>query len=270
MVLAADALGEGTVVVEEVSEAGSVPDLSVTNKSDHRVLFLEGEQLVGAKQNRILNTSLLVAANSKTTIPVSCVEQGRWRFKSASLGMSGSYSLSKLRYALKASVCDSLKRGAGHRSDQGRVWKEVAESQKEHGVVSGTSAMEDIFETYRSKLTELQKQFGYVSGASGVAVALGKKLVSVDLFDKPATCERVWERMLSGVLLDSLVASPTVEQPNVKDAETFLGDLTAASWESVKAAAEGEEVRATTEDGVHASALYLTGNLVHGSAAVGV
>lgn len=269
-VLASDALGEGTVVVEEVSEAGSVPDLSVTNKSDHRVLFLEGEQLLGAKQNRILNTSLLVAAKSKTTIPVSCVEQGRWRFESAFLGMSDSFSLSKLRYALKASVCDSLKRGVGHRSDQGRVWNEVAESQKEHGVVSGTSAMEDIFETYRSKLTELQKEFGYVSGASGIAVALGKKLVSVDLFDKPATCEKTWERMLSGMLLDSLVASPTVEQPDVNDAETFLGDLTAASWESVKAAGDGDEVRATTEDGVHASALYLTGNLVHASASMAV
>ena len=264
--LAADAIGEGTVVVEEVSEAGSVPNLSVTNLTDRRVLFLEGEQLVGAKQNRILNTSLLVAAKTKTTIPVSCVEQGRWGFKSKHFDSSGSFSPSKLRYALKASVSDGVKGGHGHRSDQGRVWKEVAESQKEHGVVSRTSAMEDIFEKHQSRLAELHKQFGYIAGASGIAVAVGKKLVSVDLFDKPATCERVWERMLSGVLLDSLVASPVVEQPDIKDAETFLGDLTAASWESVKAAGEGDEIRATTEDGVHASVLYLTGNLVHGSA----
>jgi hypothetical protein len=137
-------------------------------------------------------------------------------------------------------------------------------------VVSDSSAMEDIFETYRSKLTELQKHFGYVRGASGVAVAFGKKLVSVDLFDKPATCERVWERLLSGVLLDSLVAPPTVEHPDINDAETFLVALTSGPWESVTAAGEGDEIRATTEQGVHASALYLTGNLVHGSAAAGV
>jgi hypothetical protein len=38
-------------------EAGPVPELRVENGSDIRVLFLEGEQLVGAKQNRILNIS---------------------------------------------------------------------------------------------------------------------------------------------------------------------------------------------------------------------
>ena len=269
-VLAADAIAEGTVVVEEISEAGSVPNLSVTNKSDHRILFLEGEQLVGAKQNRILNTSLLVAAQSKTTIPVSCVEQGRWGFKSNHFGSSGSYSPSKIRSALKASVSDSLSRGAGYRSDQIRVWQEVARSQQEHGVLSGTSAMEDVFAAQRSKLVELQNQFGYVPGASGVAVALGKKLVALDLFDKPATCQRVWERLLSGVLLDSLVASPSDEQPDIKDAETFLGEIKAASWNPSPSVGEGEEARAETESGVYASALYLAENLVHGSAAVGV
>jgi transposase len=46
------------VTVQEVSEGGSVPDLLVENSGDTRVLFLEGEELVGAKQNRILNTSV--------------------------------------------------------------------------------------------------------------------------------------------------------------------------------------------------------------------
>lgn len=74
--LADEAIGRGTVTVEEVSESGSVPDLSVENLGDVRVLFLEGEELVGAKQNRILNTSLLIAAHTKSKLPVSCVEQG--------------------------------------------------------------------------------------------------------------------------------------------------------------------------------------------------
>ena len=44
------------MTVEEVSEGGSVPNLFVENKGDIRVLFLEGEQLIGAKQNRVLNS----------------------------------------------------------------------------------------------------------------------------------------------------------------------------------------------------------------------
>ena len=66
--LCAEALDDKSIVVEEVSEGGSVPDLLVDNQGDVRVLFIEGEELIGAKQNRILNTSLLIAAHTKTKI----------------------------------------------------------------------------------------------------------------------------------------------------------------------------------------------------------
>lgn len=46
----------------EVSEAGSVPSLRVVNKGERAVFLLDSEELVGAKQNRILNTSVLIAA----------------------------------------------------------------------------------------------------------------------------------------------------------------------------------------------------------------
>ena len=119
-VLADEAIRDQLLAVQEVSESGSVPELLVENKGDIRVLFIEGEELVGAKQNRILNTSILVAAKSKTKIPVSCVERGRWGYKSKSFGSSGSHSPSKLRYALKASVTSSLAEFGTRHSDQGR------------------------------------------------------------------------------------------------------------------------------------------------------
>ena len=119
------ALGNESLLIEEVDQAGSVPDLLVENKGDVRVLLLEGEELIGAKQNRILNTSVLIAAHSKIKIPVSCVEQGRWGYKSRYFGSSGSQSPSKLRRTLKASVSKSIKEERGHRSDQGEVWREV-------------------------------------------------------------------------------------------------------------------------------------------------
>lgn len=264
--LASDAIADGSVIVEEVSEAGSVPTLSVTNKANLQVLFLEGEQLIGAKQNRILNTSILVAANSKTTIPVSCVEQGRWRFKSKLFGSSGTHSPSKLRYALKASVSDSVKRGQGHRSDQGRVWAEVDCLQMSHGVESESSAMEDTFASYREQLAELQKRFSYVEGACGVAVALGKQIVCVDLFDKPSTCGKVWDRLLSGALLESLSPGTDDNQASVADLQRFIAELGDAPWESAMPAGEGQEFRSASEHGSQASALCFSDQLVHGSA----
>ena len=78
--LSDEGLGTGTVMVQEVSEGGSVPDLLVENKGEIRILFIEGEELIGAKQNRILNMSILVAAKTKIKIPVSCVEARRWSY----------------------------------------------------------------------------------------------------------------------------------------------------------------------------------------------
>src|SRR6266487_3304682 len=73
-----DAIRLGSAKVTEISEQGSVPELSVVNDSDQLVFLLEGEELIGAKQNRVLNVSILAAAHVAVKIPVSCVEAGRW------------------------------------------------------------------------------------------------------------------------------------------------------------------------------------------------
>ena len=49
-----EALRDGTLCVTEINAAGSLPDLKVTNSDDLPVLLLDGEELVGAKQNRVL------------------------------------------------------------------------------------------------------------------------------------------------------------------------------------------------------------------------
>jgi hypothetical protein len=265
-ILAADAIADGTLVVEEVSEAGSVPTLSVWNQTAFLVLFLEGEQLIGAKQNRILNASILIGSQKKTTIPVSCVEQGRWRFKTMRFDSSGAYSPSKLRYALKMSVTGSLQKGQGHRSDQSRVWSEVATLQRTHGGLSPTMAMEDTFDSSRDKLAELQTRFRYVAGSSGVAIALGKQIVCLDLFDKPSTCQKVWDRLLSGGLLEALFAKSSDHQAEISDVERFIADLGAAPWAVATPAGEGQEFRSATRQGTQASALCFAEQIVHGSA----
>ena len=71
-----EALALGTVQIGETSEAGRVPELKVLNHGDKAVFLLDGEELIGAKQNRVLNLSILVPPHSESTIPVSCVESG--------------------------------------------------------------------------------------------------------------------------------------------------------------------------------------------------
>jgi len=264
-VLSDEAIQAGSVAVEEVSAAGSVPDLAVENRGDIRVLFLEGEELVGAKQNRILNTSVLVAAHSKTKIPVSCVEAGRWGYKSRRFGSGGTHSPSKLRYCLRSSVSRSLKAQQGYRSDQGEVWREVARQQEALGAMSGTSAMSDTFEAHRKRLDKFREKLRYCDGAIGAAVAVGDKVVACDLFDKPSTCEKVWSRLLSGVILDALELGETEKQAEAGDVGRLLKGLSDMPWRPAEPIGEGEEHRAESPGGDHASTLSFEGVVLHGS-----
>jgi hypothetical protein len=57
------AIGAGTAAIEEVG-GGSVPTLRIVNRGELPVLLVDGEHLVGVKQNRILNTTILVPERS--------------------------------------------------------------------------------------------------------------------------------------------------------------------------------------------------------------
>lgn len=66
-----EALGSGRAFVTEVTESGSVPELAFENAGAAPVLLVDGEELRGARQNRILNISILVGPGRKLVIPVS-------------------------------------------------------------------------------------------------------------------------------------------------------------------------------------------------------
>ena len=55
-----EALDKGLLLIKEVSSGGSVPELKVINEGDIPVLLLDGEEVAGAKQNRIINSTILV------------------------------------------------------------------------------------------------------------------------------------------------------------------------------------------------------------------
>ena len=135
------------------------------------------------------------------------------------------------------------------------------------GSHSATGAMADTYETYKDRHAEYRDRLKYVEGATGLAVAVGKKVVSVDLFDKPSTCRKIWHRLLTGVIMDALEAGPAEERVEKADTEKLLMTLRDSSWEQTKAVGEGDEYRCGSED-KHASALVYDGTVVHGSLVV--
>jgi hypothetical protein len=117
-----EALAAGLASVTEVSEAGSVPELLVKNLAKTPVLILDGEELVGAKQNRIVNLTILVAAQQTLHIPVSCVEAGRWARRSREFVSAGRAHYASGRARKLEQVSFAMRESGSRSADQGDVW----------------------------------------------------------------------------------------------------------------------------------------------------
>ena len=75
-----EAVRAKTLDVAEIDEGGRVSTIKVVNKSDRLVFLMAGELLVGCKQDRVINTSMMVPTMGKLHIPATCVEAGRWTY----------------------------------------------------------------------------------------------------------------------------------------------------------------------------------------------
>ncbi len=171
-----EALGQGVVEITEVSQGGSVPDLKLINKSPSKLLVVDGEELVGAKQNRIVNATFLIAANTEITIPVSCVEQGRWSYRSQKFASGEKVMPPSMRREHQKVVAMSLNKGVGYRSNQGMIWNEIAMKSERMAAHSATGAMADLFEGQKDRLGEYLKAFRLVDCQIGAVFAINTKV----------------------------------------------------------------------------------------------
>ena len=192
--------------ITEISEGGSVPELLFLNEGDRPVLLVDGAALEGAKQNRILNLTIVVPPRSKTVIPVSCVEAGRWARHSAEFSPSDHYMYAAARAMKTAQVSDSLRTSRRRYSNQGAVWGDIAEKMVRMGSSSPSSAMTDMFAEHKRKLDDFAEAFEAVDGQVGVVVGLGDKISGVDLFDTAPTLRRYLGKLVRSYGMDALEA----------------------------------------------------------------
>ena len=194
-----EALSSG-LTIREVDESGSVPELVVENPLDARVLLYDGEELVGAKQNRILNVSVLVDAKSTLRIPVSCVEQGRWARVSRSFAPGSHVSNAHLRRRkAEAQAAQPLARGIA----QSEVWGELRETAMRMSVHSPTGASADLYRAHERDLRSLEDRFPVEPGQCGAVLGLGDDMC-VDVVSRPDAFARLWPKLRAGYLLDAL------------------------------------------------------------------
>jgi hypothetical protein len=237
--LLVDALAGGALRIGEVGE-GTVPTLIAKNEADRVVLVLDGEQLIGARQNRMTNRSILLPPHSATEIPVFCMEQGRWHFESDAMAPTPQHSPAKVRRrARETEARHVLAYGAppvsSLREAQGEVWDDVADTlsalkspSPTHSLDAAYAAAHDI-DAWLAALPCDDEQVGIVAFVG--ALPLG-----MDVIGAPRLYRRLHERLLRGYVMDAIehehraagIGAAALPAPRIDDAQCYLDTVRAA------------------------------------------
>ncbi len=262
-----EALAAGSARVTEVSDGGSVPELKFVNSGKSPVFLLDGEELVGAKQNRVLNLSILVLAGKTVVIPVSCVEAGRWSPRSAEFESSDHAYFAFGRAKKMSQVTFSLRRGSSRRSDQSEVWDDISEKAERMHAASPTGAMAAMYEQYRASIEDYVHAFSALETQAGALFTIDGKIVGFDLFDCTATLRKLLPKLVRSYALDALDAvrpgaGADAAAASREQVEEFLHSVAAARMEEFPAVGEGYDVRLTGNN-LTGAALVVGDRVIH-------
>ena len=266
-----EALAENKAHITEVSEGGSVPELKLVNDSEIPVFLLDGEELLGAKQNRVLNLSILAPKTKTIQIPVSCVEAGRWNRQSAEFAAAPrtQYAAGRARKMEQVSYCMAESAGSSHHANQSAVWGDIARKSAVMDVESHTSAMSEIFESHSDSVEDYVAAFAAqdnLENQVGAVFSINGQAVGMELFDSPETFRKLLPKLLRSYALDAVEKRKEATVETAPDAARTLVDaLKTARQERFAAIGLGEDVR-LNGDGISGAALEYENRLVHLSA----
>jgi len=207
--------------ISEISEEGSVPNLACQNETDKYVLILQGEEITGAKQNRILNVSVIVPPNSSVILPVSCVEQGRWRYRRQDF-TKGYHAYTDLKRKLMEDVAESASMGRGYEANQSRVWRDIDEKQDYFNKYSRTGAMHELYEDIEPEFERFINKLD-IDFAAGICVYINGHVVGIDVFPSQAFFKNAYRDILRSYFLESTRFQNSSEPCSTfKEASSFL------------------------------------------------
>lgn len=222
-----EALAKDHLLITEKSAGGSVPELAVVNHADRPVLLLDGEELVGAKQNRVLNTTVLVAAGAEMVIPVSCTESGRWAYDSDHFEASRHVMPRHVRHDKARAVSRNLETMSSFSSDQGQVWSNIDAMACELGSSSPTSAMREVIDARDADLNAYLDATAPVPGQKGLLVLIGGEVAGMDILSRADAYAILHQKLLRSYAVDALMEERRGrrKEPSFDTAGAFLQEI---------------------------------------------
>jgi hypothetical protein len=270
-----EAIEHGVFSVTEVSEGGSVPELLVSNKGDVAVLLIDGEEVRGAKQNRVLNTTILVGARSTIKVPVSCVEHGRWTYQEREFRDSGNVMHREMRALNVQRVSASLASAREFRSDQGEIWNKVEELHSDLAVPARTSAMTDVYQAKAADLDSYLKSFRLADGAKGILVFIDGQPAGLDFVSRDAAFAALFPKLIRSYAMEAMLvterrkrgrgqgdAEKAPAEPTADEARKFLKRAAGSGEKKYESVGLGWSYRYAGQ-GIVGSALAFNDKVVH-------
>ena len=200
-----EAMSLEQITIKEVSESGNVNNVLIINESEDSVFIMDGDLLKGAKQNRVLNTSILLPPNSKSIIPVSCVEQGRWSHRTSSFSPSDEIAAKNIRmgkhddiYSKSATSSFDMK----HDVNQGKVWDNVHFCADISGSLSATptGSHSDMFHFKRKDFQSYVGSFKMSQESNGLVYFINGNLMGCEIFNRKSIYHDYFDKIRLGFL----------------------------------------------------------------------
>jgi hypothetical protein len=245
------AIKDKLIEIKEINEAGSVNNIFVINNSGEFVFLSDGDVLIGAKQNRVLNTSVLLAPNSKTNIPVSCVEQGRWHHTSSTFNNSDYNIPLVMRSSKSRDIYESLKSKKTFAAVQGRIWEDVERYSRENQINSNTSNLGDLYNEKSNEYNSFVSEFKLTPNANGLAIFIRKDLVSIEVFNRTDIFQTYFPKILKGSTVEAFKLKENAFKLEQKEAEfktlTFMDEFEQMEFKEFQGVGVGIEKRFETD-----------------------
>ncbi|MBQ7927964.1 MAG: hypothetical protein IJ287_04400 [Methanobrevibacter sp.] len=240
-------------------EHSTVNTIIVENKSVVPLLLVDGEEIVGGDQNRIMDASILIAPQSEMKVPVNCTEHGRWGFKS--------------EFKQSEHIANYRTRLAKHHafrsngSVQQAVWDSIDELETSRSFSSPTQAMSESYENAKADLDEFLDAFSVVEGQSGIVVLIDGEVRGFEVFLNSEIYREYHEKIIKSYLINAEITDNVFTINN--DAINSVID-NALNEEFEEAKNEGLETRFEIKGGDGVGSCYTYKNeLVHMSYLVG-
>ncbi len=180
-----------------VKELGTVEKVLVENPSPEDLFVLEGEELLGAQQDRMVISSVVIPASEEVELPVVCIEEGRWA-GSEPLFNGGYVAHPRLRSLITLSI-----KGKG-KADQQEVWREVERKLTSLKVPSVTGSLHHSFVYQEGILEDLYGGWTPGENVTGVMAFTPRGFLCCDILANPSLFAGEWPGLSKGYALDAL------------------------------------------------------------------